>query len=124
MHFFGREKAIQALIAAVAKHSFTAVVGASSSGKSSVVLAGLAPQLEKQGGWRSTCFRIGTDPDKDPFAAVARALSPLLGGGDIVDQMTRAQKLANSLMNGDITLARVVRETREANPGLFGVLLS
>ena len=53
--------------------------------------------LETQGGWRSTYFRIGMEPDKNPFAALARALSPLLGDGDVVDQMTRAQKLANSL---------------------------
>src|SRR5208337_3746597 len=34
--FFGREQAIQALVASVAKRSFTALVGASGSGKSSV----------------------------------------------------------------------------------------
>ena len=39
--FFGREQAIQALVGAVAKSNFTALVGASGSGKSSVVLAGL-----------------------------------------------------------------------------------
>ena len=60
--FFGREQAISALVAAVAKRSFTALVGASGSGKSSVVLAGLAPKLDAQGGWRSTYFRIGTEP--------------------------------------------------------------
>jgi hypothetical protein len=115
--FFGREKAIQALVAAVAKRSFTAVVGASGSGKSSVVLAGLAPRLENQGGWRSTYFRIGTEPDKNPFAALARALSPMLGDGDVVDKMMRAQKLANSLANGDISLVYVVGQCRAANPG-------
>jgi hypothetical protein len=55
--FFGRDKAIEALVAADAKRSFTAVVGASGSGKSSVVLAGLAPKLGALGGWRSTYFR-------------------------------------------------------------------
>ena len=50
--FFGREKAIQALIGAVAKRSFTALVGASGSGKSSVVLAGLAPRLDHKAGAR------------------------------------------------------------------------
>jgi hypothetical protein len=115
--FFGRERAIQALIAAVAKRNFTALVGASGSGKSSVVLAGLAPQLETQGGWRSTYFRIGTEPDKNPFAALARAVSPLLGNDDIVDQMTRAQKLANSMASGDISLVYVIGQCRAANPG-------
>jgi energy-coupling factor transporter ATP-binding protein EcfA2 len=115
--FFGREQAIKALQLAVAKRSFTALVGASGSGKSSVVLAGLAPRLETQGGWRSTYFRIGTEPDKNPFAALARALSPLLENDDVVDRMTRAQKLANSLASGDISLVYVVGQCRAANPG-------
>lgn len=115
--FFGREQAIHALVAAVAKRSFTALVGASGSGKSSVVLAGLAPRLETEGGWRATYFRIGTEPDKNPFAALARALAPLLGDGDVVDRMTRAQKLANSLANSDISLVYGVGQCRAANPG-------
>lgn len=115
--FFGREQAIQALVTGVTIRSFTALVGASGSGKSSVVLAGLVPQLETQGGWRSTYFRIGTEPDKNPFAALARALSPMLGDGDVVDRMTRAQKLANSLATGDISLVYVAGQCRAANPG-------
>ena len=115
--FFGREKAIRGLLAAVSKRSFTALIGASGSGKSSVVLAGLAPQLETQGGWRATYFRIGTEPDKNPFAALARAISPLLGDGDVVEQMTRAQKLANRLASGDISLVYVIGQCRAANPG-------
>ena len=71
--FFGREQAVSALVTAAAKRSFTALVGASGSGKSSVVLAGLAPKLSAQGGWHSTYFRIGMEPDKNPFAALARA---------------------------------------------------
>jgi hypothetical protein len=82
-----------------------------------VVLAGLVSHLEAQGGWRLTYFRIGTEPDKNPFAALARALSPLLENDDVVDRMTRAQKLANSLANGDISLAYVIGQCRAANPG-------
>ncbi len=115
--FFGRDQATDALVDAVAKRSFTALVGASGSGKSSVVLAGLAPRLETKGGWRSSYFRIGTEPDKNPFAALARALSPMLGDGDVVDRMTRAQKLANSLANGEISLVYVIGQCRAANPG-------
>lgn len=85
--FFGREKAIAALESAVARRSFTALVGASGSGKSSVVLAGLAPRLDALGGWRFSHFRVGTEPDKNPFAALARALAPLLSAGDIIDKL-------------------------------------
>jgi ABC-type multidrug transport system fused ATPase/permease subunit len=44
--FFGRDAAIDRLTEAVGRQSFTALVGASGSGKSSVVLAGLAPHLK------------------------------------------------------------------------------
>ena len=43
--FFGRDVVIVRLEEAVSRQSFTALVGASGSGKSSVVLAGLAPRL-------------------------------------------------------------------------------
>jgi hypothetical protein len=55
-------------------------VGASGSGKSSVVLAGLAPRLhgDRAGNWRFTHFRIGTELERNPFLALARALAPFL----------------------------------------------
>jgi WD40 repeat protein len=115
--FFGREEAIKALERAVARRSFTALVGASGSGKSSVVLAGLAPRLDARGGWRSSYFRVATEPDKNPFAALARALAPLVGEGDVVDHMARAQKLAAAFTSGDIALATVIAQCRAANPG-------
>jgi hypothetical protein len=43
--FFGRDAAITRLAEAVGRQRLTALVGASGSGKSSVVLAGLAPRL-------------------------------------------------------------------------------
>ena len=115
--FFGRERAIQALVAAVAKRSFTALVGASGSGKSSVVLAGLAPRLSAQGWWRSTYFRIGTEPDKNPFAALARALEPLTGERGLSDKLEEVQKLAQKLAGGTISLTNVIGQCRAANPG-------
>jgi hypothetical protein len=76
--FFGRDAAITRLAEAVGRQSFTALVGAG-SGKSSVVLAGLAPRLhsDRAGNWRFSHFRIGTELERDPFLALARALAPL-----------------------------------------------
>lgn len=116
-NFFGREQAIRALAASVAKRSFTALVGASGSGKSSVVLAGLAPWLENHGGWRSTYLRIGTEPDKNPFAALARALGPLTGERGLSDQLEEVQKLAKKLAEGSVGLVNVLAACRAANPG-------
>jgi energy-coupling factor transporter ATP-binding protein EcfA2 len=115
--FFGREQAISALVAAVAKRSFTALVGASGSGKSSVVLAGLAPRLSAQCGWRSTYFRIGTEPDKNPFSALARALEPLTGERRLSYKLEEVQKLSQKLATGSISLANTIGQCRAANPG-------
>ncbi len=46
--FFGRDTLVQKLVARIKAHSFLAVLGASGSGKSSLVMAGLIPALEAQ----------------------------------------------------------------------------
>jgi hypothetical protein len=112
--FFGRDEAIRALVASVAKRSFTAFIGASGTGKSSVVLAGLVPKLSEQGPWCSSYFRIGTD---DPFTALARALAPLLGDDEIVDRMMRVKKLTQALSDGHLSLSDVIGQCRIAKPG-------
>jgi hypothetical protein len=48
--FFGREAAIEGLIDGIKHHPFLALVGASGSGKSSVVRAGLVPRLRSDHG--------------------------------------------------------------------------
>jgi len=67
-YFYGREQLTQKLIAELYHRSFLAVVGASGSGKSSVVQAGIIAQL-KQGQqlpgsdqWRICYFRAGEHP--------------------------------------------------------------
>src|SRR5207302_7597419 len=46
--FFGREALVTRLVERLAEDNFLAVLGASGSGKSSVVLAGLIPALQEQ----------------------------------------------------------------------------
>lgn len=78
--FFGREREIDALIARIMEHRFVAVVGASGSGKSSLVAAGVIPRLQLTAGsagkpeWLTLQFtpdRLGTG---DPFASLAAAV--------------------------------------------------
>ncbi len=73
--FFGREKFIADLVAAVKQKPLIAAIGPSGSGKSSVVFAGLIPQLRKDPNlrWKIVSFR----PGNDPLAALAAALAPL-----------------------------------------------
>lgn len=69
--FFGREKFVADLSARVYHDSLVAVVGASGSGKSSAVFAGLVPQLrrERHTAWQIVAFR----PGNNPIAALVEA---------------------------------------------------
>ena len=70
--FFGREKFVQQLVDAVKQQQnpLVPVIGASGSGKSSVVLAGLIPRLRAEGNWLIESFR----PQSQPFYELASAL--------------------------------------------------
>lgn len=103
--FFGRDKAIGNLVEAISRQSLTALVGASGSGKSSVVLAGLAPRLCRDGGWASSYFRIGKQTDHDPFLALARALVDFyVKNKTETAQLTNTRELAEKLRSGELTL--------------------
>ncbi|GAA6618595.1 eIF2A-related protein [Scytonema sp. NUACC26] len=61
--FFGRNALTQKLQEFVTTHTLTVVLGTSGSGKSSLVKAGLIPQLKKQQGWRILApIRLGESP--------------------------------------------------------------
>ncbi len=60
--FFGRDRVVQDLVAALSRSSFVPLIGASGSGKSSVVRAGLIPRLQELG-WRVLePIKPGADP--------------------------------------------------------------
>jgi len=72
--FFGRETFTQRLVYATDRQALVAVLGASGSGKSSVVFAGLVPALLNQSSdkWLFTTFR----PGKDPFFGAGQRSRP------------------------------------------------
>lgn len=83
--FFGRERAAADLLRLVAAHRFAGLVGASGSGKSSLVRAGLVPRLTAPD---FAAARI-LAPGEHPVRAHARLLEPAPGEGDtlvVVDQ--------------------------------------
>lgn len=77
--FFGRTRETAELLERLRQpdNRFLAVVGTSGSGKSSLVKAGVIPQIEAKGGW--LCTRLTpAEVSDDPFLALATALKPLL----------------------------------------------
>lgn len=60
--FFGRDRVVQDLVGKLHQSSFVPLIGASGSGKSSVVRAGLIPWLEKLGWQVLEPIKPGTEP--------------------------------------------------------------
>ena len=100
VNFHGRRSVIDELVAHVARPGrdgrFVVAVGASGSGKSSVVRAGLVPRLRSGGLDGSERWLYATMvPGPDPFAALHRALRPIATaeepgpGGDGGDRVRR-----------------------------------
>ncbi|MEH1794450.1 WD40 repeat domain-containing protein [Nostoc sp.] len=111
--FFGREIFIEELYSATKTNNFIPVLGASGSGKSSVVLAGLVPKLQKAGHWQFTHFR----PGSDPFHALALALVPLYTPKlDQTDQIAQARKMAGYLQDGSVILLDVFAKIQQNHP--------
>jgi WD40 repeat protein len=71
--FFGRDKLIARLFGAVNRSNLSLVLGASGSGKSSVVRAGLIPELNKSLESQTFSDFIFT-PNRDPFDSLYRCL--------------------------------------------------
>jgi len=114
-YFFGREVLVEKLFAATQTRNFIPVLGASGSGKSSVVLAGLVPKLENEGRWKFTHFRPGEGDD--PFHALALALVPLLKPklfGD--NKLKETRRIAESLRNGVYPVSDVFTEIQHNHP--------
>ena len=71
--FFGRDKLIARLFEAVNRSNLSLVLGASGSGKSSVVRAGLIPELKKSLE-SSKFYDFIFTPNEDPFESLYRCL--------------------------------------------------
>ena len=120
--FFGRETALDKLLATVRCHPFVAVVGASGCGKSSAVRAGLVPKLrsDRHTAWETVILV----PTAEPLNALSNAVAPLLEPtvGE-VDGLAEATKLAERLRSGTISLSDIVECILEKQSGTDRVLI-
>jgi WD40 repeat protein/DNA-binding SARP family transcriptional activator len=95
--FHGRETITEVLFEKLEQHSPLAViVGPSGSGKSSIVYAGLFPELRKTGGWRIIVMR----PGRQPFEKLAATMIPILKPDlSESERLIETDKLAVMLQN-------------------------
>ena len=108
--FCGREAFTEKLAEAVGRTSLVAVVGASGSGKSSVVRAGLIPRLRQLKAGR--VWEIATlVPTDRPLHSLAAALVPILEPEMTrVDRLAEINKLAGHLADGAVALRDVAAD--------------
>ncbi|AVH68415.1 nSTAND1 domain-containing NTPase [Nostoc sp. 'Peltigera membranacea cyanobiont' N6] len=110
--FFGREVFVEELFKATQNCNFIPVLGASGSGKSSVVLAGLVPKLLQTGNWLLAHFR----PGKDPFYNLADSLVSLYTEADATEQIAQARKLAKFFCDEEATLDNTFSRIQRRHP--------
>ncbi|MDJ1168197.1 pentapeptide repeat-containing protein [Roseofilum sp. BLCC_M154] len=121
--FFGREDFVKQLYKATQTRSFIPILGASGSGKSSVVFAGLVPKLQQEGNWQFSYFRPGAIRKKDkqespdPLFALAQALVPLYAPNkNETERIQQSNQLANWLRSGEILLSDVIEQITHNYP--------
>jgi len=121
--FFGRSNFAETLTASVLRHPFVAIVGASGSGKSSVVRAGLIPRLRRGAGHR-IWDAVTLVPTDRPLTSLAAALLPLLEPDlSEVKRLAEVADLADHLRTGRIELRDVARRVLAKQPGTDRLLV-
>lgn len=95
-YYFGREAAADELARMVSQKPCVALVGASGSGKSSLLRAGLLPRLRRDSAapWEFATFTPGDHPLRQLAAALTPLLQPEL---DEIDRIAKTTQLAELL---------------------------
>ncbi|MFY9952198.1 TIR domain-containing protein, partial [Bradyrhizobium sp.] len=120
--FVGREAFVCTLLEKIGQRPLVGVVGASGSGKSSVVLAGLVPSLRQRADGR--VWEIGImRPGSHPLRQLAAVFLPPDTNLEEFDRIAVLKKRAEQLASGEITLADVIDATLERQPGTDRLLL-
>ncbi len=118
--FFGRDAFIEELNDKLSERPIIGVTGDSGMGKSSVVKAGLIPQLRKQRNW---CI-IQMRPDKNPWerlaSALVREIYPTVPPHEIKDL---EDKIATELRQDPASLHQRLKAFTGKNPGIEHVLI-
>jgi WD40 repeat protein len=123
--FWGREQATQDLAIAVKRQPLVAVVGASGSGKSSVVFAGLVPYLRQHSG-ATPPFIVSFRPGHNPYEALAEAIVSL--EPSMLEQEQSLQRkvveLTREFQQDNQALCRTIEALVRQSPGSRFVLIA
>lgn len=122
--FVGREDDAAALLNRVCElnHPVVGVVGRSGSGKSSLVYAGLIPELrtpDSGAPWEILTLRPRTEPLHELMAAI----SPPPENADVVERRAYLNKRVQLLRDGEVQLSQLVTDLLASQTGSERLLL-
>ena len=122
-YFFGREEYTQRLVEMTKRNSLITIIGASGSGKSSVVRAGLVPTVRKGFG-NQVCEVAILVPGESPFQSLSATLIPMMAPEmSAMDRLLEVNKLSQALLNQEVALYDLVARVLEKQPGTNRLLL-
>jgi WD40 repeat protein len=106
--FFGRERFVSTAVESLNNQPFLSILGNSGIGKSSVVFAGLIPELIKLGNWQFLSFR----PKNNPFLQLSEGLvgflHPALTNKDEPQFIQKQTEYAENLKNEKLKLIDIL----------------
>lgn len=121
--FFGRETYVEHLLNAIAHKPFTALVGPSGSGKSSLIHAGLLPKLRCC--HESHCQILLLRPGSDPVGALSSIFADLLYPASPRQKKAAERKLLHQqFTRGQMTLVQLLKklQRQSSQPQVFLIL--
>ncbi len=123
--FHGRDAFVRSLIEATGRFPFVAVVGPSGSGKSSVVRAGLVPELRRREGNRTETWDIITMlPGAEPLKSLAFEMVGLLQPDlNVIKRREAANELAEFWYKGSTRIADSINDMVKSRANLERMLL-
>ena len=118
--FFGREAESEEVLKKLLKNRFITVIGASGSGKSSLIYCGVLPRVKKlesnnAGSWKILTFR----PGNDPIGNLAEAFVKNISGKDNKDTQT----ITDLLNSGPDGITKVIKNLNGNTSGKYLILV-
>ena len=102
--FFGRDKAVSELLEILLKRRFVAVVGASASGKTSLIQSGVIPALlaDMKREWVPVFIRPGRRPMESLIRGFQRVFSKNISESDVHSFLKSSRSVSDFLMEKDL----------------------
>jgi len=116
--FFGREGQSKSVLDSLENNRFVAVIGASGSGKSSLIYCGVIPELQKQTGkkWNTVTTRPGSNPLKNLVESFSETFPGKFNPKDeetLLDEKVKLQDWVKGKKIGDQPLLLIVDQFEE-----------